>query len=155
MPSTLRTIAALSLLTAAGLFLQNCGRNGLDASSGRYKPVASVDQIMDGIVIPSSSAIFDSVVYENGELVASPMTDEDWFTLQMHALAIAEAGNLLVMPPRARDEGDWVTFSHAMTDLAVLVAQAAESKDSTRLLEWGSEMYRTCTDCHAKYLDQP
>ncbi len=155
MPPTLRTLTTLSVLIAAGIGLQDCSPNGLDASSGLFKPVATIDQIMDGIVIPSSNALFDAVVYENGELVASPATDEDWFTLQMHALAIAEAGNLLVMPPRAKDDGDWVTFSHAMTDLAVLVAQAAGAKDSTRLLEWGSEMYRTCTDCHAKYLDQP
>jgi hypothetical protein len=32
---------------------------------------------MDGIVIPSSQALFDAIVYSNGELIAAPKTDDD------------------------------------------------------------------------------
>jgi hypothetical protein len=117
-----------------------------------YQPVGTVDQVMDAIVIPSSQAIFDAVIYENGELVQAPKVDDDWFRVQMHAVAVAEAGNLLLMPPRARDAGEWVTFSRAMTTAAAEVAKAAESKDVERLLQTGSEMYRACVGCHAKYL---
>jgi hypothetical protein len=107
---------------------------------------------MDAIVIPSSQAIFDAVVYDNGVLVQAPKADDDWFGLQMHALAVAEAGNLLLMPPRAKDAGDWQTMSHAMTDAAVKVARAAEAKDVDGLLATGGEMYAACTGCHRKYL---
>ena len=119
-----------------------------------YQPVASIDHIMDAIVIPSSQAIFDAVVYENGELVQTPKVDDDWFRLQMHALAVAEAGNLLMMPGRAKDEGDWITFSRAMTETAVTVAKAAESEDVDRVLQTGSELYRTCVRCHEKYMPE-
>ena len=127
---------------------------GVEGAAAQMKPVATVDQIMDAIVIPSSQAIFDAVVYENGALVQSPKSDDDWFRLQMHALAVAEAGNLLQMPPRAKDSGDWAAMSAALTDAAVVVAKAAESKDTERLLASGSQMYTACTSCHRKYIPE-
>ena len=71
------------------------------------RAVASVDQLMDAIIIPSSQRVFDAVVYVNGQLEQSPKSDDDWFQIQMSALAVAEAGNLLMLPPRAKDGGEW------------------------------------------------
>jgi hypothetical protein len=140
------------MFIAAGAFaVAGCG-NGAGDPAARFKPVATVDQIMDAIVIPSSQAIFDAVVYSNGELTESPKTDDDWFAIQMHAMAVAEAGNLLLIPPRAQDTGDWSTFARGMNDEAVTVAKAAEAKDIDRLLDAGGKLYSSCTACHAKYL---
>jgi cytochrome c5 len=72
----------------------------------------------------------------------------------MQALAVAEAGNLLMMAPRARDAGEWMTLSLAMTDRAEVVAQAAAARDGARLLATGGDLYTTCTECHDKYLNQ-
>ena len=127
-----------------------CGAGQRDSTA--LKPVATVDQVMDGIVIPSSEAVFDAVVYENGALVQAPKNADEWFRVQMHALAVAEAGNLLVMPPRARDTAEWVTLANAMTDRAANVADAADDKDVDRLLTTGGELYTTCVNCHEKYL---
>jgi hypothetical protein len=121
----------------------------------QMRPVASVDQVMDGIIIPASQRVFDAVVYVNGKLEQSPKTDDDWFGIQMQALAVAEAGNLLMMPPRAKDTGDWLTFSRALTDSAYRVAQAAEAKNLDLVLTTGGEMYNACTACHEKYLTMP
>jgi hypothetical protein len=121
----------------------------------QLRPVASVDQVMDGIIIPASQRVFDAVVYVNGVLEQSPKTDDDWFGIQMQALAVAEAGNLLMMPPRAKDTGDWLTFSRALTDTAYRVAQAAEAKNLDLVLTTGGEMYNACTACHEKYLTMP
>ena len=119
------------------------------------RPVASVDQVMDGIIIPSSQRVFDAVVYVNGALEHSPKSDDDWFGIQMSALAVAEAGNLLMLPPRAKDGGEWLTFSRAMTDSAYRVAQAAEAKNLDLVLQTGGELYNACTACHEKYLTMP
>jgi hypothetical protein len=129
----------------------SCGGGG---EGPAFTPVATVDQVMDAIVIPSSGAIFDAVVYENGVLVSAPKTDDDWFRLQMHAFAVAEAGNLLLVPPRAKDTGEWATMSRAMTEAAVAVTKAAEAKDLERMLATGSDMYRACVNCHARYVPQ-
>ena len=112
------------------------------------RSVASVDQV-------SSQRVFDAVVYVNGELEQSPKSDDDWFGVQMSALAVAEAGNLLMLPPRAKDNGEWLTFSRALTDSAYRVAQAAEAKNLDLVLQTGGEMYNACTACHEKYLTMP
>ena len=141
--------ARRGLLVGAAVIAANCG--AADPPPG-YRPVATVDQVMDAIVIPSSQAIFDAIVYDNGVLVQAPKVDDDWFRLQMHALAVAEAGNLLLMPGRARDGGDWQATANAMTEAAVKVGKAAEAKDVDGLLATGGEMYAACVECHRKYL---
>jgi hypothetical protein len=67
---------------------------------------------------------------------------------------VAEAGNLLQMPPRAKDNGEWMTFSRAMTAKAAAVAKAVESTNPDAVLLAGGELYDTCTACHGKYLPQ-
>ena len=118
------------------------------AGGALFKPVATVGQVMAAIVIPSSQALFDSVVYVNGELTQSPKTDDEWFRLRMQALAVAEAGNLLLMPPRTRDSGDWVRMAQAMTEAAVRVEQAADARNIDLMLTTGGELYNACTNCH-------
>lgn len=126
------------------------------AGDTAFKPVATVDQVMDAIVIPSSQALFDSVVYVNGELTQSPTTDDEWFRLRMHAIAVAEAGNLLLIRPRLRDVDEWAVFARAMTDAAMRVEQAADAKSIDLMLQTGGELYAACTNCHEKYLmEQP
>ena len=144
-----RALAAASLLFAATLTAQ-CNR----APDGQppFKPVATVDEVMDAIVVPSSQAIFDAVVYSNGELVEAPKTDNDWATLRIHALGVAEAGNLLMMGTRAKDGGDWMTMSREMNDQAMIVVAATEKKDLDALLKAGGQLYNTCTACHEKYV---
>lgn len=144
------TSARSAIAVGAAVIVTQCG--GADPPPASYRPVATIDQVMDAIVIPSSQAIFDAVVYDNGVLVQSPKVDDDWFALQMHALAVAEAGNLLLMPGRVKDTGDWQTMAHAMTDAAVKVGKAAEAKDVDGLLTTGGEMYSACVGCHRKYL---
>lgn len=153
-------LALAAALAVVGLACSDAGLgSGNDAAppaDALIKPVASVDQVMDSIVIPSSQRIFDAVVYDNGELVQEPKSDDDWYQLRMHAIAVAEAGNLLLMPPRLKNEADWVKWSHALTDAAVRVEQAADARNVDLLLETGGEMYTACTQCHAKYLmEQP
>jgi hypothetical protein len=133
--------------------VSQCSRSAAQQPS--FRAVATVDEVMDAIIIPSSQALFDAVVYSNGELIQAPKTDEDWYTLRLHALAAAEGGNLLLLPPRARDSNDWVKYSRALTDASVTAAEAAEAKDIEGLLTSGSEIYGACTACHAKYLDPP
>jgi hypothetical protein len=139
----------LGLFAAA--IVSACGGQGTPDATA-YRPVATVDEVMDAIIIPASETVFDAVVYENGVLVQSPKTDDDWFRVRMDALAVAEAGNLLMMPGRAKDAGDWIKFARAMIDSAETVARAADSKDVDRVLQTGGEMYRACAGCHQKYL---
>ena len=138
-------IVAVVLLTAG------CGRSVVDDPGG-FAPVASTREIMDAIVIPDSQAVFDAIAYENGVLTKVPKGDDEWHRLRVRALAVAEAGNLLQMSPRAKDARDWMTLSRAMTTKAAAVAKAAESTNPDAVLLAGGELYDTCTACHEKYL---
>lgn len=153
-----RSLAVASLLFLGALTLQQCqSRAGDEPRAGDrlpFKPVATVDQVMDGIVIPSSQALFDAIVYSNGELISAPKTDDDWFRLQMHGLAVAEAGNLLMMAPRARDNGEWMRLSAALVDQGVAAAKAAEAKDLDALFEAGGPLYEACLHCHERYISE-
>jgi hypothetical protein len=141
------------LLLVVALGTAACARGAADDPSA-FQPVATTREIMDGIVIPDSQAVFDAVAYENGRLTRAPHGDDDWNRLRMRALAVAEAGNLLLMAPRAKDAGDWRTYSRGMTTKAAAVADAASRKDADAVLLAGGELYETCTTCHSKYLPQ-
>jgi hypothetical protein len=153
-----RLIGTATFLLASALALQHCSSTGpADTASGgagepQFKIVATTDQVMDAIIIPHAQAVWDAVVYENGKMVSEPKTEDDWYNLQMHAYAVAEAGNLLKMAPRAKDEGEWMAFATALTDRSMEVVRAAEKKDVEGLLTAGGNVYNVCTDCHRKYV---
>jgi hypothetical protein len=141
-----------SALLALAVVVCGCGR-GADRPP-ELAPYAGIGDIMDGIVVPYSQNIFDAVAYENGQLTRAPRNDDEWHRLKVQALAVAESGNLLMMSGRAKDSGDWMTFSHNMRNTAAAVAKGADLKDVERVLLAGGELYETCTACHAKYLPE-
>lgn len=66
-------------------------------------PVGTVKEVMQGIVDPTSKAIWDAVGTEsgkNGIVEKAPKTDEEWAVVQHNALSLAEAANLLKVPGR-------------------------------------------------------
>jgi hypothetical protein len=143
-------LLALALVTVTG-----CSRGAAQSHEPSFTVVANVEEVMEGIVVPASNAVFDAVVYSNGELLQAPKTDDDWLAVRAAGLALAESGNLLLMPPRAKDAGDWTTFSHQLTDAAVTAARAAEAHDLDALLRAGGTVYNACTACHTKYIPRP
>jgi hypothetical protein len=120
-------------------------------------PVASVKQIMNGIVVPSSTVIYDSVSSSatiNGIEEIAPTDDAEWARVADNAAALAEAGNLLLVDGRAVDKGEWVQISKAMVDAAQLALKAAEGQDKEGILSAGSTINETCDSCHARYQRQ-
>ena len=85
--------------------------------------VATVKQLMDGIIGPSATVVFDSVgtiVDATGIHENQPRTDAEWATVSGSAAALVESANLLVMGNRAIDRQDWVTMSKALADAGML-----------------------------------
>jgi hypothetical protein len=151
----MRLITSATFLFACALGLQQCS-SGAPAETGSsaapgFKAVASIDEVMESITIPSSQAIFDAVVYINGELTVAPQSEEEWLALRLHALAVAESGNLLMMEERTIDTADWLQMSLALNDGAMQVAAAVETRDVELLLTAGGVMYDACAACHEKY----
>jgi hypothetical protein len=66
-------------------------------------PVATIQEIMEGIVVPTSTAIFESVGTIStaaGTVDKAPSTPQDWEALERHAYLLVEAAGLLGIHPR-------------------------------------------------------
>ena len=84
-----------------------------------------------------------------------PRTDEEWARVRNAALTVAEAGNLLMMPTRARDNEEWMVMSRAMIDGGEAAAKAAVAKDPKAIVAVGDQIYQSCDACHKKYIVVP
>ncbi len=119
-----------------------------------YKPVADVKTVMASIVEPAADLYWDAVgtiVDHKGVQEIEPKTIEEWDAVRNAAYVVAEAGNLLLMPTRAKDNDEWVRLAQAMTDAAQKAIRAAESRNKALVFDTGAELYDTCTNCHVKY----
>lgn len=151
-------LAILSISSVALLALVGCERQSPSDQSGvsnasvatgdAFKPVASVKQVMQGITVPASNAVFAVA----GE---APKDDAGWQAVEASALAVAESGNLLLMKPRAVDDQDWKQYSLALIDAGTRAAEAARAKDAEKTSLAGDDMYNACEQCHAKYMPKP
>jgi hypothetical protein len=119
-----------------------------------YKPVADVKTLMASIMEPAADLYWDAVgvvVDDQGEHQIEPKTVEEWDAVRNAAYVVAESGNLLMMPSRAKDGGEWMQATQLMMDAAQKAIRAAESRDTTAVFDVGAEMYDACTNCHSKY----
>jgi hypothetical protein len=118
-------------------------------------PVTTVDQLMDSVIAHAAEVYWDAVsviVDANGVTEKAPQTDEEWEAVWSAAISLAESGNLLMMAPRAVDDGEWMQMSAAMVRVGVEAAAAAEAKDPDRVLEVGEQVYNVCLACHTRYI---
>jgi len=109
------------------------------------KTVASVGEIMQTMTIPFSNVVFEA----GGE---APKDDKGWQTVHGQAVALAEAGNLLMLGSRAKDHAAWMKFSRALVDAAEVVAKAAAAKNPDQLSAAADALYETCASCHKVYM---
>jgi hypothetical protein len=80
-----------------------------------------------------------------------PRTKEEWAHVRSNAMILAESGNLLMMVPRAKDGGAWMTMAQALVDTASIALRAADANDPDGLLRVGGEIDEACENCHKKY----
>jgi hypothetical protein len=117
-------------------------------------PVATVKQIMQGIVAPAATAVFGSVstiVTTSGREDRAPKTEEEWQAVGSSAAALVEGGNLLMMGNRAVDRGEWLKMSQALIDGGLLALKAIDAKDADALSSAGEPINLSCDNCHQKY----
>jgi hypothetical protein len=117
-------------------------------------PVGTVKQIMKGIVGPAATVVFTSVgstTTASGREDKFPRTDEEWEAVGDSAVALAEAGNLLMMDGRAVDRGEWMKMSQAMIVAAKIALKATEAKSADDVLASGDAINVSCDNCHRRY----
>jgi hypothetical protein len=119
-----------------------------------FTPIVDTGTLMESFIEPSADVIWLSVgtiVSAAGEEHIRPKTEEEWTKVRNAAVAVSEAGNLLMMESRARDADEWMRLSKAMVDTGAEAIKAAEAKDPDAMFEAGAQIYAVCSNCHAKY----
>jgi hypothetical protein len=121
------------------------------------KPVANVQEIMAGLIMPATGRLWGAVqtqMDEKGTHEIKPQTPEEWAELQFIAKGLAETANLLVMEGHAVDQQNWAKHAKGMLEAALQVAKAAEAKDPDKFFDAGGQVYNHCKACHDEYLEK-
>jgi hypothetical protein len=114
------------------------------AQAPSFQPVGSMSQLMVNIIYPTSDALF---YIER----TPPKTDVDWGLISNQALMLAESGNLLMMPGRARDQGNWITDSKMLVDVGSAAYKLALAKNMDGILALNDQLNASCVVCHQQY----
>lgn len=150
--STISTMNRHLRLALLGVLVFSACSSGPPPSP--YRPVADVKQLMATVVEPAAEVYWDAVgtiIDAKGTIEIEPQSVEEWEAVRNAAYVVAESGNLLMMPSRAKDAGDWMTMAQQMIEVGERAIKAAEARNKTAVFDVGAEVYDTCTNCHAKY----
>jgi cytochrome c556 len=130
-------------MRAVGLLLLVMA-GGAVAQAPSFQPVGSMSELMIRIIYPTSDALF----YIERD---PPTTDVQWNAIRTQALMLAESGNLMLLPNRQRDQGDWIKETKVMIDLAATAYRAALAKDMNGILAVNDKLADSCIVCHQQY----
>jgi hypothetical protein len=121
-----------------------------------FKPIADVKQLMQSAIDPNADAIWEatgSIITAAGVVERRPKNQAEWDAVRNSAVVLTEAGNLLMMVPRARDGGEWMKRSQEMIDAGAAAWKAAEARNVDQLFTVGGDVYESCSNCHREYMD--
>jgi hypothetical protein len=148
----------LSLLAAvAAVALAACtpAKKPEAAGGAKFDTSLSVKEVMGHNVDVGAQKFWcasGDVVTDKGTMSRAPTTEAGWEDAVSGATILVESGNLLQLPDRARDNGDWMKFAQQLTKIAMEGRVAAENHDVDTVFSTGGRIYEVCTACHEKYL---
>ena len=176
LPVIVLTIAASSVAQQPAA--RPATRRAAAAPQNPFKPIATVKDIMDAMIIPASDVIFGAVGSTTnaagGVEDKAPKTAEEWLAVRHNGLLLAEGGNLLMMSGRhaattksahpgtelepeqidalvAKDRAGWIKQAQALIDASMIVLKAVDAKNADDLLNAGGDLDTACENCHMKY----
>ena len=145
---------------AAGLVLVA----GVSLSQTPHPPppagMLSVKLVMKHIVNPAAELYWKAggeVDTAEGETQRAPTAADDarWNAAVDAAAQLQEAGDLLAMSGRARDDDKWMKFAGDLNTAGAMAMKAAQARDPKAVDDAGSALYNACFECHAKYIPRP
>jgi hypothetical protein len=120
-----------------------------------FRPYATVAQVMNSIIDPAADVIWEAsgtIVTETGTEQRQPKDEEEWVHVRNNAILLTEAGNLLMISPRARDNGAWMKAATSLMETGEKLVGAADAKEVDKMFALGGELYQKCLDCHQQYI---
>jgi hypothetical protein len=114
------------------------------APAARPAPVGTMSELMLKVIYPYSDAMF----YIQR---SPPKNDVEWNDLQGKALALAEFGNVMMMPGRARDQDQWMRDAKLLVEAGRAAFVATKAKDVDAVVALNEQIVMSCTSCHMHY----
>jgi hypothetical protein len=109
--------------------------------------VASVKQLHDAMIKPSSDAIF-SVALE------TPRNEPEWIAVRNATVILAESGNLLMLSAPGSNRGLWMRRSQSLVDAGAMALKAAEARNAGALNKASDRTVIVCESCHVLFRNQ-
>jgi hypothetical protein len=151
----MRRTVFTSLLVSASLgFATACTRQAPAPPPPPYKATVPLAELMHHMMMPAANEIwnrFGVIITAKETIERSPKTEEDWVAMENGAVALTEIPNLLMTPPYAKDNDEWMKAAVVMRDMGERVLKAVQSKDKAKVEEVAGEIDATCDVCHDKY----
>ena len=143
-------------LVVCGLsVLAGCSSKPAAEAPPPYNINFPMNEIMGDIIDPAAQILWHSagtITDEKGTTSLTPTTEEGWLAADNAMTTVAEAGTLLMLPGRARDNGEWIKLAKELTDTALAAKATVLAKDEKGMFDTGGKLYEVCTACHEKYL---
>ena len=149
-------VTCLMFVASIWFVLASARTPAAGAATPAAAPVASVREMMTGMVAPAATTVYRSVGYVvsvDGEKETSPQSEEEWEAIAGSAAAIAEAGAMLKAPGRDgfNPAEGWQKFAQDMIDASLVSRAAAVKRDKQALFASGEALNESCEGCHTAY----
>ena len=138
-------------LALSGALLLGCGPQPVQPNT-----TLTLKQVMEWVIDPHADVVWDSVKSISnikGTTEIYPRTDAQWEAVRNSAATLIEAGNLLMVEGRAKDNKQWMEYSKRLSRTAEVALKAAQDKNKDALFDAGGAIYNYCKACHDKYAD--
>jgi hypothetical protein len=179
-PSVITALLAVALLAACAP-KPVAEATAPAAAPSPLKPVASVIDLMGGLIDPAADFLWESVATvstNKGIEEHQPRTDAEWTEVRHKALTVIEGANLLMMEGRRiahpgqklsepggqgdftpeqsqaavdSDHATFVAYAEALRGAAELMLAAVEKRDIDGIFMHGGELDEACEQCHVKF----
>src|SRR6266540_2071243 len=105
------------------------------------QPVGTMSELMTSMVYPAVNELL--LLGQR-----TPGNDKEWMAVQRSAVLLAESGNVLMMPGRSRDQGEWLKNARLLVDAGAAAYRAARAKDAVALSALDASINASCIGCH-------
>jgi len=119
-----------------------------------FQTTANMKELMLNVLDPAADGIWESVgtiMDVAGTHERFPQTDDEWAVVRMHALQLAESGNLLMLPSRSGGSAEWIAQAQALIEASNRAIKHIDAKDKDALFTVGGDIYDVCTNCHKQF----
>ena len=119
-----------------------------------FKAVVDTKTLMAALLEKQADIVWESVsttLIGDEVIERRPKSDEEWADIRNAAIAVTETGNLLMIAPRAQDEG-WMKAAAGMIAQGERMLNAIDRKNPKDVFDVGSDLYDSCVNCHMHYM---